>query len=448
MASPRWAAQRVAHPRLSRGPRRPGRRARSGLWARDGVQSRRRRGRPGSNGQTGRGDGHDRHYLLLIAIIVLLGGGVTWAVTQLRSDEVTQWLQQEDQLVGIIVVSDPDHRVGFEVVFADTATGQVALLFVPGNLGTLIASRNRMDALETVYQSGSTKPLTAQLSGLLGVEPQFVLDLTGPRMRDLIDLVGGVEVFIPEPVDAPSAAGRVLLPSGAVLLDGDKALHYLGYTVAGEPLVERAARIHRLHHALLRRLHEQRQLMQHESVHRLLYRQVDTDLTTRGFATLLAALSELHPEQVIFQYALGHPQLVDGRTLLFPYYEGGLVREAVAQIVANLASADARSGIGGGSDYPATVEILNGTAVAGLARRTANLFQSFGYSVVNIANADHDQHASTIVIDRSGLPELVAEVAELLSCSDTRTATDLATDIEADVTIVLGGDFNGRRCTG
>ena len=94
MASPRWAAQRVAHPRLSRGPRRPGRRARSGLWARDGVQSRRRRGRPGSNSQTGRGDGHDRHYLLLIVIIVLLGGGVTWAVTQLRSDEVTQWFRR------------------------------------------------------------------------------------------------------------------------------------------------------------------------------------------------------------------------------------------------------------------------------------------------------------------------------------------------------------------
>ncbi len=408
-----------------------------------------RRGGRSSGTRLGRREGRDRHYLLLIAIILLLGGAVTWAVTELRSDEVTQWLQEDKQLVGIIVVSDPDHRVAFEVLFADTGTGQAALLFVPGNLGTLIESRNRMDALETVYQQpGAAAPLIAQLTDLLGVEPQFVLDLTGTRMRDLVDLVGGVQVFIPDSVDTRSAGGEVLLPSGSVLLDGDKALAYLGYTVDGEPLLERAGRIHRLHHGLLKRLREQPRLMQDESVRRLLYRRLDTDLTARGLATLMSVLSELRPEQMIFQYALGQPQLVDGRTLLFPYYEGGLVREATAQIVGNLATDNSGSGVGGGSGRSATVEILNGTDVPGLARRTANLFQSFGYGVRTIANADHNQHVVTRVIDRRGRPELASEVVELMGCSSDRIATEIATDAAADITIVLGGDFNGRRCDG
>ena len=46
-------------------------------------------------------------------------------------------------------------------------------------------------------------------------------------MSKLVDLIGGVEVFIPNPVDLTSNGVRVLLPSGSVNLDGDKAWEYI-----------------------------------------------------------------------------------------------------------------------------------------------------------------------------------------------------------------------------
>ena len=383
----------------------------------------------------------DRSYLLLAVIVVLIAATVVFAVTQLRTDEVAEWLQEHDLLVGLIVISDPRHRVAFEVLLIDPDTHRAGLLFVPGNVGALIASRNRMDALESIYEEGALEPLRNKMGELLGVRPLFHLEITGTRMTDLVDLLGGVEVFIANSVERGEAGGSVLLPAGAVLLDGDKAAVYLSYAAGDEPPLEWAGRVHRLHQGVLRELGRQRQMIRHRSVQHYLYRRLGTNLSAAGFASLLRTLAEVDSEGLIFQYTIGQPQTVDGRTLVFPHYEGELLREAVSKVVEGLAAEH-------GESAPAVaVEVLNGTTVSGLARNAAPVLQSFGYRVVKIANADRHDYATTLVLDRRGKPELAARVADLMQCSVTDTELDTAVDPEVDVTIVLGGDFNGRRCT-
>ena len=102
-----------------------------------------------------RSDGRsDRSYLLLVLIVVLLAATVWFAATQLRTDEVAEWLQDLDLLVGLSVVSDPRQGVAFEVLLIDPHTRRAGLLFMPGNVGVLVASRQRMDALESLFQKG------------------------------------------------------------------------------------------------------------------------------------------------------------------------------------------------------------------------------------------------------------------------------------------------------
>lgn len=385
----------------------------------------------------------DFSYLLLLAIVALLAATAVFAATRLRTDEVSRWLEEHDLLVGLVVISDPRHRIAVEVLLIDPHTDRAGLLFIPGNVGALIASRNRMDALETIYRDGDVAPLRDKVEELLGVSPMFVLEITGDRMRDLVDLLGGVEVFVPDPVDQEDAAGRVLLPAGVVLLDGDKALEYLRYQAAEEPDVEWAARVHRLMQAALRAVGEQRRMLLHGDVQRYLHQRLGNDLTPAGFATLLASLTEIDSERMIFQYTIGQPQTVDGRTLIFPHYDGALLREAVTQVVAALVSGQADS------VASANVEILNGSGVTGLARGAAPVLQSFGFRVARVANADHHGYAATEVIDRRGRLEVAQRVADLMECGTARTEPHAEADAESeiDVTVILGGDFNGRSCT-
>ena len=387
------------------------------------------------------GGRRDRSYLLLVLIVGLIGATVWFAVTQLRTDEVAEWLQELDLLVGLTVVSDPHQRVAFEVLLIDPHTRRAGLLFMPGNVGVLVASRQRMDALESLYEEGSLDPLYDQIADLLGVRPRFHLDLTGTRIVDLVDLIGGAEVYIPNALQPRQGDGAGALPAGAVLLDGDKATAYLSYSAADESYLEWAGRVHRLHQGMLRGMQRESRMMQHRGVQHFLHRRVGTDLSAAGFGTLLTTLATVDGERLIFQYTIGQPQIVDGRPLLFPHYDGELLREAVAQAVEALAVEQQEA------VATVTVEILNGTTVSGLARTAAPLLQSFGYRVVRIGNADHHQHATTLVLDRRGRPELAARVAELMKCSGAGSEPDAAIDPEVDVTIVLGGDFNGRRCT-
>ncbi|MDE0025226.1 MAG: LCP family protein [Spirochaetaceae bacterium] len=391
----------------------------------------------------GRSGRRDFSYLLLLAIVALLAATAVFAATRLRTDEVSRWLEEHDLLVGLVVISDPRHRIAVEVLLIDPHTGRAGLLLIPGNVGALIASRNRMDALETIYRDGDVAPLRGKVEELLGVEPMYVLEITGDRMRDLVDLLGGVEVFVPEPVDQEDAEGRVLLPAGAVLLDGDKALEYLRYQAPDEPDVEWAARVHRLMQGALRAVGEQRRMLLHADVQRYLHQRIGNDLTQAGFATLLASLTEIDSERMIFQYTIGQPQTVDGRTLIFPHYDGALLREAVTQVVAALVSGQTDS------VASANVEILNGSGVTGLARGAAPVLQSFGFRVARVANADHHGYAATEVIDRRGRLEVAQRVADLMECGTARTEphAEADTDSEIDVTVILGGDFNGRSCT-
>ena len=390
----------------------------------------------------GSGGRRDYSYLLLLAIVALLAATAVFAATRLRTDEVSRWLEEHDLLVGLIVVSDPRHRIAVEVLLIDPETDRAGLLFVPGNVGALIASRNRMDALETIYQDGDVAPLRDKVAELLGVSPLFVLEITGTRMRDVVDLLGGVQVLLPDPVDRDGAGGRVLLPAGAVLLDGDKALEYLRYQAPDEPELEWAARVHRLLQAVLLSIAEQRRTLLHRDVQRYLHQRIGNNLTQAGFATLLSTLTEIDGERMIFQYTIGQPQTVDGRTLIFPHYDGALLREAVTQVVAALVSGQADS------VASANVEILNGSGVTGLARGAAPLLQSFGFRVARVANAEHHGYAATEVIDRRGRLEVAQRVADLMECGTARTephAEDADSDI--DVTVILGGDFNGRSCS-
>ena len=401
-----------------------------------------------SGGRSGR---RDFSYLLLLAIVALLAAAAVFAATRLRTDEVSRWLEEHDLLVGLVVLSDPRHRIAVEVLLVDPDTDRAGLLFIPGNVGVLISSRNRMDALETIYEDGVVAPLRDKVEELLGVSPMFVLEVTGERLSDVVDLLGGVEVFVPDPVDQEVAAGRILLPAGSVLLDGDKALEYLSYQPDDEPEVEWAARVHRLLQAMLRSIGEQRRVLSHRDVQRYLYQRLGSDLTQPGFATLLSSLTEIDSERIIYQYTIGQPQTVDGRTLIFPHYDGALLREAVMQVVAALVSGQADS------VASANVEILNGSGVTGLARGAAPVLQSFGFRVARVANADHHGYAATEVIDRRGRLEVAQRVADLMECGTARSepyatataeadaAAGAATEI--DVTVILGGDFNGRSCT-
>jgi hypothetical protein len=179
-----------------------------------------------------------------------------------------------------------------------------------------------------------------------------------------------------------------------------------------------------------------------------------TGLKARAQNALFEKFAAIDTDRINIQSVSGNVREVSGQQLIFPHWDGNLIKEIVRQTLTGLVQPSSESM----GDRIFTVEILNGTNVTGLAGRTAELFGGFGYDVISIGNADRNDYENTVIIDRTGLQDLVLAFGEVIRCSNVRTNSLTSEDEEidlniqnlnyqADLTLIIGKDFNGRYVT-
>lgn len=158
---------------------------------------------------------------------------------------------------------------------------------------------------------------------------------------------------------------------------------------------------------------------------------------------LVAEFARMDLDRVVFQRVTGTYRAVEGVELLFPAWDGQLVKDIVKQTLNALLNAEATAV----EDKVFTIEILNGTGQRGLAQRTAEIYASFGYEVVSVGNADRQDLAKTQVLYYLNDEAAASIVAGIIRCSNLDRATFVQTGgARADFVIILGRDFNGRYC--
>ncbi len=387
----------------------------------------------------------DASGLLLAVMAALLIAGLSAVYFSIRSNPVEEALSGNRIVNTLIVLEKEGKPLGSFVLMYYPETKRSALFDVPGELGLIIPSLGRVDRIDALYKPKKVAPFRSQVADVLGVDIPFsiVFDLEG--LRKTIDLLGGVELFITDPVESFDSVPPVFLPAGAVTLDGDKALVYATYELAEEDQAEIVARRQRFVLALIKRLGERHVYVSSSSVWPLFLSMPHVNLDGRGFSHLLQELSEVNTDRVTVQRVGGNLKEVSGQVLLFPYYDGSLIKDIVKQSLASLS----RVSEGGSSERVYTVEVLNGTPSVGLARKTAELLQGFGYDTITVANADRSDYEHTEILDRSGDAEAAQVFAAVIRCESIRSeervaAEGLSLEGGADFTIIVGKDFDGR----
>jgi anionic cell wall polymer biosynthesis LytR-Cps2A-Psr (LCP) family protein len=383
----------------------------------------------------------DKSILLLIFIAVIVVGIGVFAYLQLRTDLFSETVREGEPLAVLFAVSgDRDYRF-FEILLYHPRTHRGAVIYIPGNVGLLIESVNKMDRIDVLYHKGELSPLIRKLEELTGLKIPFWVDLPEARVSALVDLLGGLELFIPNPVEMVSRERSVLLPSGSVLLDGDKVRDFISYQDPGESDMDQAGRRQKFLQALLKRMGESDILSSRQGMEAL--RAIAaSNLGSRALLSFVAEMKKLEVDTLVFQRVLGSTRVVDEKELLFPHFEGQLLKEIVRQTEQTIASQQPSSE----GELTLSLEVLNGTTVTGLARRAASVFQSFGYDIVVIGNTETSDYEKTAVLDRKGRIEAAQQVAELIRCERVYSRPEEGVDTSVDVTVILGKDFDGRYC--
>jgi anionic cell wall polymer biosynthesis LytR-Cps2A-Psr (LCP) family protein len=396
----------------------------------------------------------DASGFLLAAILILLAGGIIFISFTLRTDPIEEALSG-DRVINTLFVLEKDGKpLSSFVLMYYPATRRAAIFDIPRDLGLIIRRINRVDRIDALYDRQKIGNFENEIGDLLGVEINFSMVLGEDGLGEVVDLLEGVEIFIPSPVERYGAP-PILFPAGLVRLDGDKALDYVTYELPEEDREMASFRRQRFFLGFIKRLGEMWDQISNPQVSVLFQSYFSTNISRRTWLRLLGEFTYIDTDRTNIQSVGGTIREISGQTLLLPSWDGNLIKQIVSQTL----GAITRQTEGSLSERVFTVEVLNGTTVNGLASRTAELLRGFGYDVISIGNADNSNYESSEVIDRSGFREAAEAFGELIRCGNIRSEALLEEipelelefrnfEYRSDFTFIIGRDFDGRYVTG
>ncbi|MGC9529966.1 MAG: LCP family protein [Candidatus Bipolaricaulaceae bacterium] len=275
--------------------------------------------------------------------------------------------------------------------------GRGGWLSLPGDL-SVPDENTSWAALSQLYAEGGIDGLRGWAESLLEIPIPYWVEVDFAAFRELVDLVGGVEVTVDRHlVYVDQSAGLYIdIPAGRQLLDGEQALKYVRFRGEGE--AQRLERVHKLLRALLDEMTGLPWTRWRELV-RAASERVETNLDVWEAVDLAGQLRDLAGAELTFHTVpiLAHgegvrPDLVRVRQLVAAVYRGEefLTRDQLQVVV------------------------LNGAGIRFLAHRTAAWLAERGFDPAGVGDADRYDYSRTLVLHPPGEQVAAALVAETL----------------------------------
>lgn len=287
---------------------------------------------------------------------------------------------------------------------------------------------------------------------LLGMEINYYAQVDLLAFEDFIDELGGISIEIPEEivVDPLGANNTQVLMPGEQVLPGWVALAYARARNTIGSDFDRAERQQQVVMAIRDRILNAELLPGLIKNSPALYESLSSGISTNLTLTQLVRLAWIAhqieesnirrgiigPDQVEFGFSY------DGQDILRPLADEILqlrdeiftVSGPVVPLATEAVSQDLVS-----EEY-ASVLVLNGTLIPGLASQTADYLRNSGIEVDEPANAE-ERYADTILIDYTGNPHTIEMIVTLMSIAPENVFQRFDTQGPADIVVITGEDW-------
>jgi len=342
------------------------------------------------------------------------------------------------------------------VLTLDPTTLQAGVLSIPRDLWVPIPGYNQgrintAHRLGELYNYPGGGPALARetVEYNLGIPIQYYVRLNFQGFVDLIYLIGGIDVYVAEPINDPLYPDNnygydpLYIPAGQQHFDGAMALKY-ARTRHDSNDFERARRQQQVLLAVLERVSSLNLLPQLAprlgELYTLMDQSVSTDLTLDEVLALAGLAVKVDRSQIRFAVidstCTENYITPEGAQVLIP------LRDRIREV---------RDYVFGGAELAsqtveqenATIGVLNGTGRAGLAASTTDYLKEQGVAVAAFGNADRADYATTMIILNRPKPATAARLATLLGLPQSAIVTASNVAAAQDITLILGADYPG-----
>ncbi len=356
----------------------------------------------------------------------------------------------------------PTHTDSMMVLTIDPVGLSAAVLSLPRDLWVEIPDFgvdriNQANYYGEIYEyPGGGQALAVQtVETLLGVPIDYYVAVNFDAFVEVVDLIGGIDIDVPEAIDDPKYPDRCYgydpfsIEPGEQHLDGEVALKYARTRATFGGDVDRAAR----QQAVILAVRQQvldlgnlpQLLAQAPQLWQTSQENVRTNMTLDE-AIQLALLAQDIPRDSIRTAVLDYNYVYnettpDGREVLVPVREN--IRQLRDQLFAppaiptpvieNLPALMAAE--------KARVAVFNGTAEFGLAGATQEYLQSFGVNVTEIGNADASTYLTSQIITYGSYPNTSRYLTQLMHVPPLNVSSSNNPDGDYDIMIIIGNDW-------
>lgn len=312
---------------------------------------------------------------------------------------------------------------------ADRATPLIGMVSVPRDLWVDIPDYGQ-ERINAAYEFGGSQTAKQTTSNVLGqpVDRYALIGLQG--VRDVVDAVGGVDITVAQAIHDDAyptddyGYQTVDIPAGRQHMDGETALEY-ARTRHQDSDFGRIARQQQVLSAVRSAMLNPVNWPRIPAVIGAVRQSIQTDVSPLDAIAIGAALlrDPGDPDRLVIDTSLADPVIGEG---------GAYLLEAKPELKVAVARF-----LGSTSSPPATVDILNGAGVVGLASRTADRLSQRGFVISSIGDAPRTQPQTTIVA-RPGWTADANQIATALNVPTSRVSEGAAST--ADVQVTLGAD--------
>jgi LCP family protein required for cell wall assembly len=389
-------------------------------------------------------------------------------------DPLPEWQSQERVNILAMGIDQRESEEGpwrtdtMLVLTIDPVTMSAGMLSIPRDLWVPIpgyeeARINQAHFLGEAYDyPGGGPALAAEtVQYNLGVPIDYYVRVNFTAFEKAVDLIGGIDIYVEEEIDDPTYPERdgpgydpLYIPAGEQHMDGELALKYARtrHSMGGD--FDRAKRQQQVLLAVFEKATRLDMLPQLAPKIPSLWREIEdsvvTDLKLDQMIALANLAREIDPEDiryaVIDEHYTQFYTTPDGQQVLIP------VREKMRELrdyiftteVPMPEASDPESRL---AAEAATIEVLNGTTVEGLAGLTADYLEQNKFTISNVQNADRSDYQESLIIVYTGKNYTAEYIANFLGLPQTAVVHGAEPNAAYDISLILGNDYTPPEVT-
>jgi len=356
----------------------------------------------------------------------------------------------------------PTHTDTMMIVTIDPESLSASVLSLPRDLwveipGFGLDRINQANYLGDVYEYPGGGPALASetVESLLGIPIEYYVAVNFDAFVEMVDLIGGIEVDVPESIDDPTYPDRCYgydpfsIEEGVHQLAGEEALKYARTRATFGGDVDRAGRqqdvVMAVRAKVLQLDNAPQLLTQAPQLWQAFQKNVRTNMSLDEVIQLGLLAQEIPRENIhtaVVDYNYVYNEVTpDGRAVLVPIRDN--IRQLRDQIFAppiiptpvieNLPALMA--------EEDAKVGIYNGTAVFFLASETGDYLKEYGLNITEVDNADSSAYSTSQIVTYGDFPNTARFLTQLMHIPPLNISEGTIPEGNFDVLVIIGDDW-------